>query len=72
MSNDNIIQFPTKHKGEPIKGVTAVDALRICVDHTFDGDYIDEENYNKLMITLDMFEDMYERIEKIREDLESD
>ena len=72
MSNDNIIQFPTKHKGEPIKGVTAVDALRICVDHTFDGGYIDEENYNKLRITLDMFEDMYERIEKIRQELESD
>lgn len=72
MSKDNVIQFPTDYKGNPPKGVTAVDALRICVDHTFDGGYIDEENFNKLMITLDMFEDMYNRIEKIREELESD
>ena len=72
MSKDNIIQFPTDYKGNPPKGVTAVDALRICVEHTFDGHYIDEENFDKLMMTLDMFEEMYERIEKIREELESD
>ena len=72
MSKDNVIDFPTEYKGNQAKGVTAVDALRICVDHTFDGGYIDEENFNKLMITLDMFEDMYNRIEKIREELESD
>ena len=71
MSKDNIIQFPTTYKGDsnqPPPGVSAVDALRICVDHAIVGGYIDSENAAKLMVTLDMFEDMQTTIEKLRDE----
>tara|TARA_Y100001972_G_C7526306_1_gene265338 strand:- start:188 stop:412 length:225 start_codon:yes stop_codon:yes gene_type:complete len=71
MSKDNIIQFPTDYKGDdkqPHTGVSAVDALRICVDHAFDSGYIDTYNATKLMVTLDMFEDMQKTIERLRDE----
>tara|TARA_B100000212_G_scaffold277225_1_gene216803 strand:+ start:2050 stop:2274 length:225 start_codon:yes stop_codon:yes gene_type:complete len=71
MSKDNIIQFPTTYKGDSNpqpNGVTAVEALRICVDHAYDGEYIDAENAGKLMLTLDMFEQMQATIEKLRDE----
>ena len=71
MSKDNIIQFPTDYKGDdkqPHTGVSAVEALRICVDHAFDAEYIDADNAAKLMVTLDMFEDMQMTIERLRDE----